>query len=145
MPKISFIIIMVLFAPSLQKKGQPLLLNCSNIMQNSKQLELIAEPSEFSMKQISEFQVGLKMVNLGSKTLEPGIHNSRLMVDGKICYAWDLAQNGPHEEPWEYLKPGEQIEFVRPLGEAMFPKEGRYKVTLELGEFESSVWVTVLP
>ena len=115
-------------------------------MQNSINIQLVAEPLEFSMSQRASFRIGFKAKNVGSQAIDPNLYAASLLVEGKPNLAWNLAiQNGPRDEAWRNLEPGETVSASWPLGEAMFPDPGEYEIVLRSGAQESPVHVRVVP
>ena len=113
-------------------------------MQNTIAIRIIAEPLEFSMDERASFEIGLEAKNTGNTAVDPTLYDTELLVESEHNYAWDLAvQNGPREEAWWNLQPGETVTATWALGEAMFTQPGEYQVTLRLGTQESSVHVRV--
>jgi hypothetical protein len=113
-------------------------------MQNTIMIQITAEPLEFSMKERESFKVGIEAKNVGNKAINPKLYETVLLVNGQPSFAWGSAiSNGPREEAWWNLQPGDTITASWPLGEAMFTQPGEYEVVLRLGVEESSVYVRV--
>jgi len=54
-------------------------------------IKLLVVPERLSMSQRRMFQAGLEAVNRGSASIDPGLANATLTVDGRRSEAWDRA------------------------------------------------------
>jgi hypothetical protein len=114
-------------------------------MRNTVELQITAEPIEFPMEKRSSFKIGFRLKNVSDGPIDPKIHETALLVNGEHSFAWDLAvQNGPRENAWWQLEPGQALSAFWPLGESMFARPGIYDATLRLGAMESSIRIRVL-
>lgn len=98
-------------------------------MDNIINIELELSSATILLKDISQFNVGLKIYNPGSQKLGFDISKTELWVNGKKSIAWDLAvQNGTLIN---LSIPATDSEVVKwQLGNALFPISGKYKLEL---------------
>ncbi|HLP92145.1 MAG TPA: hypothetical protein VK184_26590 [Nostocaceae cyanobacterium] len=109
-------------------------------------IQIIAEPLEFSLKDRTNFKVGLKAKNIGNRIIETKLYETALLVNGEPSLAWNLAiSNGVRDESWWNLKPEETVTASWHLGEALFLQPGEYNILLRYGSQDSSVRVRVTP
>jgi RNA polymerase sigma factor (sigma-70 family) len=92
------------------------------------------------------FQINFTVVNDGDKTIDPDIGSSELLVNGKPMKDWDfIIHNGPRDDRWTALPPGDCLEFGYGLGDR-FEKPGIYRVQWKGKNFQSAEIVfRVLP
>ena len=78
------------------------------------------------------------LVNDGKKVVDPGIGSTQLLVNGKELKDWPLtAAQGPRDDRFEALPPGESLRFAVDL-RRHFQKTGIYKVSWKGDGFESA-------
>lgn len=86
------------------------------------------------MDERERFRVGLVAVNTSDEAIDPQLFGARLLVDGEPSPAFDLATgNGVMPTGWDVLPAGaETPPVVYPLGPALFPEPGDYRLALRL-------------
>jgi hypothetical protein len=102
-------------------------------MDNHINIELILSSGAIQLKNVPQFNVGLKIFNTSSSKLDFDISKTELWVNGEKNIAWDLAvQNGTLIN---LSIPGNSSQKVQwPLGDALFPISGNYKLNLRWGD-----------
>jgi hypothetical protein len=98
------------------------------------EIRLLAEPTRLTMAGRDRFRVGLVAVNTSDAAIDPGLFAARLLVDGEPSPAFDLALgSGVVPAGWDVLAAGAETPPVEyPLGEALFPAPGEYRLVLRL-------------
>jgi len=98
------------------------------------EIRLLAEPTRLRMGERDRFRVGLVATNTSERPVDPGLFAARLLVNGEPSPAFDLATgNGVVPAGWDVLPPGGATPPVEyPLGEALFPEPGEYRLVLRL-------------
>jgi hypothetical protein len=75
------------------------------------------------------FMLYFGLVNDGDKTVDPELESSQLLVNGNELKDWRfILSNGPRDDRWEALPPGDNLSFGIALG-ARFEKPGVYRVS----------------
>lgn len=109
-------------------------------------IKLVVSSSKLAFADRGAFKVGFEAVNRGSTPIDPKLYDAVLTANGQRAYAWDLAiQNGPRDDAWSRLAPGQSVAMAWPLGEALFEHPGSYKLVLTLGAAHSTADVEVTP
>lgn len=105
-------------------------------------IELILSSGSIQLKDVSQFNVGLKISNSTSRKLGFDISKTELWVNNEKNIAWDLAvQNGTLIN---LSIPANSFEKVQwPLGEALFPSAGNYRLNLMWGNKSQTMEVVV--
>lgn len=103
-------------------------------MRGSIEIRLLAEPTRFGMIDRGRFRVGLVATNNGPDAADPQLYAAHLLVNGERSTAFDLAAgNGVVPSGWDVLRAGGTTPTVEyPLGEALFPTPGEYRLELVL-------------
>jgi hypothetical protein len=104
------------------------------------------------MDERDRFRVGLVATNTSDAAIDPQLFAARLLVDGEPSPAFDLAiGNGVMPAGWNVLPAGAETPPVEyPLGEALFPEPGEYRLVLrvevaDMAPVEASQTVVVTP
>ena len=86
------------------------------------------------MDERDRFRLGLVATNTSDAPVDPQLFAARLLVDGERSPAFDLATgNGVVPAGRDTLLAGQTTPPVEyPLGEALFPEPGRYRLVLRL-------------
>lgn len=98
------------------------------------------------------FMIRFYLVNDGDKAIDPKIESSTLFINGKECKGEDdkvnwqqSIGNGPRDDRWEALPPGDYIGFGFAVGDS-FKEPGIYRVKWKGEGFESpEVTFRVMP
>lgn len=86
-----------------------------------------------------DLSIHFALVNDGSKTVDPKIESSKIIVNGKELEDSGLILgNGPRDKRWNALPPGESIEFNYAL-ESYFKEPGIYRVFWKGDGFETPI------
>jgi hypothetical protein len=98
------------------------------------EIRLVAEPSRLRMAERDAFRVGIVATNTAPAALDPDVYATRLLVDGDPSPAFDLAiGNGVMPGGWDELPAGATTQPVTwPLGAALFPEPGAYRLELRI-------------
>ena len=98
------------------------------------EIRLLVSPVRLRMDERNRFRVGLVATNTSAEAIDPQLYAARLLVDGEQSVAFDLALgNGVTPAQWDRLAPGATTPAVDwPLGEALFPGPGRYRLELRI-------------
>jgi len=99
-------------------------------------VRLLVEPDRLSFDERGAFRLGVTATNHGDTGVDPGLFGLRLLVDGEPSMAFDLAVgNGVVPAGWDFLDAGATTKPVHwPLGEALFPAPGEYRLLLRLDD-----------
>lgn len=117
-----------------------------NPMKPSVDIHLLTTTAQLTMAERASFHVGLEAVNTSPRVVDPNLSSARLLVNDVPSPAWDLALgNGGRSPTWEALPPGEKVSADWPLGEALFPTPGSYRLRLVVGNLETTTVVVVTP
>lgn len=115
-------------------------------------ITLYVAPQRLSMAERDRFRVGLTASNNTNMALDPHLYVVRLLVNGSVSAAFDIALgNGVMPAMWDLLPAGASTSPVDwPLGMALFPEPGEYLLVLRLewndwAPVESSAKVNVTP
>jgi hypothetical protein len=92
------------------------------------------------------FQVNFAVVNDGDQTVDPGIGESKLLVNGKEMKDWNfIIHNGPRGTDFTALEPGKAVRFGSGMGR-YFDEPGVYRLVWKGKHFEApEVVFRVLP
>lgn len=130
---------------SLARRGGP-------VIRNPIEIRLLVEPTRLRMAERAQLRVGMTATNRTQEAVDPQLYATRLLVGDEPAPAFDLAiGNGVMPAGWDLLAAGETTPVVRwPLGEALFPQPGEYRLVLRLEAAggvaaESSATVVVTP
>lgn len=95
-------------------------------------LTLEAGPRKLTMSQRGTFKISLGATNNGTQTIDPHLHEARLLVNGEESMAWSLAiGNGRRPPKWYALPPGQTVSMTwSSLGESLFAHSGVFTLTL---------------
>jgi hypothetical protein len=101
---------------------------------------LLAEPDRLSMAERERFRIGMVAANRSPAAIDPDLFAAYLLVNGERSTAFDLAiGNGVVPAGWDVLPAGETTPAVEyPLGEALFPEPGEYRLELVRGGAEGA-------
>ena len=84
-----------------------------------------------------ELFIHFTLVNDGSKTINPKIESSKIIINGEeLKDSSFILSNGPRDSRWNALPPGDTLEFTYAL-EDYFKKPGTYTVSWKSDNFES--------
>jgi hypothetical protein len=84
-----------------------------------------------------ELLVHFTLVNDGSKTLDPKIESSKIIINGvELKDSGFIFGNGPRDNRWRALPPGDSLEFTYAL-EEYFREAGIYRVSWKGENFET--------
>jgi hypothetical protein len=114
---------------------------------DSIQLQLVADPLQFSISEVTSFKISISATNQGDKVIDPELHFAQLFVNDKESMAWNLAiSNGHREDKWFALPPGETTSMTwSSLGRSLFPTSGDYSLVLRyFGQELEPIQVRVL-
>lgn len=90
-------------------------------------IELILSSGKIKLKEVSQFNVGVKISNSASRKLGFDISETELWVNDEKSIAWDLAvQNGTLVNLVIPANASEKIMWK--LGDALFQNAGNYKL-----------------
>jgi type II secretory pathway pseudopilin PulG len=100
----------------------------------------------FRKDEAKDLAVEFTLVNDGDSVADPGIGDSRVVINGK---SWEdsglILSNGPRDDRYRALPPGESLRFVYALGDR-FKEPGVYRVSWRGPKFRSAeVVFRVLP
>ncbi len=88
-----------------------------------------------------ELLIHFTLVNDGSKTIDPKIESSKIIINGvDLENSGFILSNGPRDGRWRALPPGDSLEFTYTLGD-YFKKPGVYRVSWKGENFETSTIV----
>jgi hypothetical protein len=83
------------------------------------------------------FMIHFGLLNDSNKTIKPDLDSSQLLINGKNLKDWDfIIFNGPRDDRWDTLPPGDYLLFGIALG-THFEKPGVYKVIWKGKGFQS--------
>lgn len=88
------------------------------------------------------------VTNTGRATIDPRVFDSTLLVNGRASGLWPLTiANGPVDDRWTALPPGDSLDFGRTLQGALFTAgPGRYDIVLRVsGVWSPPLRVAVVP
>lgn len=111
-------------------------------------LTLLAPDAEFVFSLRSKFTIAISVTNEDDKIIDPELHLTNLMVNGKESVAWmEAISNGHRSANWFSLPPGQSVSISwSTLGQQLFPSPGEYILQIQLRAIKSpAVKVTVLP
>jgi hypothetical protein len=95
--------------------------------------------STLSLAQLPQLQLVFVIRNTSSSMVDPRLEESTLFVDGKPVEAWArIVSNGPRDERWNALPPGQELQFSYLLGDALFATPGLHQVELEVSNVRSA-------
>ena len=95
-------------------------------------IELVLSSAAVQLKQLDRFRAGLKIKNNSSHKLGFDISKTELWVNDVKNIAWDLTvQNGTLINLNIPAHSSRQVQW--PLGEALFPASGSYRLNLRWG------------
>ena len=99
---------------------------------DSVQLQLVADPLQFSISEVTGFKISIAATNQGDKVIDPELHFAQLFINDKESMVWNLAiSNGHREAKWFALPPGETTSMTwSSLGKSLFPTPGEYTLVL---------------
>lgn len=99
-------------------------------MDNNINIELILTSARVRLKQLGDFSAGMKIKNNSSHDLGFDVSKTELLVNDKKNIAWDLAvQNGTLINLIIPATTSKEVKW--PLGNALFPVSGKYKLELK--------------
>jgi hypothetical protein len=92
------------------------------------------------------FMIHFDMVNDSDKIVRPEANATQLLVNGEELKDWSfIASNGPRDDRWDALPPGEQLAFSISMGDR-FTKPGVYTVVWKGKDFQArEVEFRILP
>ncbi len=101
-------------------------------------LKLTAEPLRLTLAERQNFKVSIAATNQGDEVINPELYTARLFINGSESMVWSLAiLNGPREEKWLALPPGETVSMTWPsMGESLFPDPGSFVLVLRFSDLE---------
>jgi hypothetical protein len=77
------------------------------------------------------------LVNDGAKIVDPDVDRSQLLINGKPLKEWGfIIGNGPRDDRWEALPPGDDLAFGSSMGK-YFKEPGIYKLSWKGKAFQS--------
>jgi hypothetical protein len=96
--------------------------------------------------QPARLMMNFALVNDGDKAINPDVESSQLLVNGKVLEDWSLTiRNGPRDDRWESLPPGDYILFAVEVSRH-FKTPGLYKIVWKAKQFQArEVEFRVLP
>lgn len=105
--------------------------------------QLHVSPLQVSMAALDSFDLALTARNQGADTIDPELHNAKLLVNGEFSIAFMLAVgNGTRGEEWFALPPGNEARIHWNMWN-LFPGPGRYELVLDWHGLHDPVIVTV--
>ena len=102
-------------------------------------LILSATTLELNFSLRNNFIIAMTVTNDGDMIIDPELHLTRLMVNGKESFAWmEAVGNGHRESGWFSLPPGKSVSMSwATLGDQLFPAPGEYILQLQLKTVKS--------
>lgn len=110
-------------------------------------LSLSSPVTEFVFSLRSKFVIAMSVTNVHDRIIEPELHLTKLMVNGKESVAWmEAISNGHRSSNWFSLLPGQSVSISwSTMGDQLFPTPGIYILQLRLRALKSDeVKITVL-
>lgn len=84
-----------------------------------------------------ELLVHFTLVNDGSKTIDPKVESSKIIINGdEVRDSGFIFGNGPRDKRWRALPSGDSLEFTYAL-ESYFKQPGIYRVSWKGENFET--------
>jgi hypothetical protein len=84
-----------------------------------------------------ELLIHFTLVNDGSKTIDPRIESSKIIINGvELENSGFILSNGPRDRRWRAVPPGDSLEFTYAL-EDYFKEPGIYRVSWKGDNFET--------
>ncbi|MEQ8997201.1 MAG: hypothetical protein RID53_11960 [Coleofasciculus sp. B1-GNL1-01] len=132
--------------PSLPENGEETMKE-QNTKIDTVQLQITAEPLEFSISEIQNFKISLTATNQSDEVTNPELHLVKLFINGEQSMAWNLAiSNGLREEKWFALPAGDRVSMSWSMGQSLFPTPGEYTLVPSYKDKElEPIQVHVLP
>jgi hypothetical protein len=130
-------------APQGQPRGQD-----QTTKPTSKLWAAISVPQPiFYQDRIEDLQMSFALVNDGGSTVDPKIGSSHLLINGVEPQDWFFViGNGPRNEWFNALPPGQTLQFTYLLGPRYFQKPGDYTVRWQADDFKAAdLTLRVLP
>jgi hypothetical protein len=95
---------------------------------------------------LEHLMVHFAVVNDGDKTINPALESTQFLVNGKPLEGWPwIINNGPRDERFFALPPGDNIVFSLAMGK-QFEKPGVYRISWKGKGFQSpEIVFRVLP
>jgi hypothetical protein len=91
----------------------------------------------FRPEEAKDLNIEFSLINDGGEVLDPGIGDSRLIINGKeLADSGFLLSNGPRDARFAALPPGGHLRFAYPLGKT-FETPGVYRVSWRGAAFRS--------
>lgn len=102
-------------------------------------LILSATPLEFCFSLRKNFFITLMVTNCDNLIINPELHLTKLMINGKESFSWmEAVGNGLRDSNWFSLPPGETTSMSwSTMGDQLFPAPGEYILQLQLINIKS--------
>jgi hypothetical protein len=98
---------------------------------------------DWDLRTRGPFTINFNVMNDGEKVVDPKLKSSRLFINGKECDGkegrinWLVnMNNGPRDERWKALPPGDYISFTKAMGD-YFKEPGEYRIKWKGEGFEA--------
>lgn len=98
--------------------------------------QLTSEPASarITMAQRGRFRLWMLARNIGRRTLDTQRDQLQWFVNGEASMSLSMAfGNGARDPRWSGLPAGTSVREAREMGESLFPRAGRYAITVNQG------------
>ncbi len=98
-------------------------------------LAIMSDKPVYQLDEVPRLSISFAVVNDGNTTVNPGIEDSHLLINGVEPKDWDyVIHNGVRSELFWALPSGRSLSFLYQLGNRFFTAPGIYRVRWQVGD-----------